>query len=256
MRRKILAAFMLTFALIVGLSTAASAFFTASATSTQLASSATLGSPATVSAASAGATSLTVTVTAGSASPTPSGYAVYPHGSTTTPSCTVAGASGSCAVTGLTAGTTTSYDVYSTLGNWISSTSSPVSGTTVPAKPTSVAIAGTGFVNNTNKSNAEIDVTLPATSKVADTINVTVSDGTTTITLPVKSGTNGAGTVAFTGADLSSLANGPLTITAWSANSGGSSVVLTTSAVKDTGAPTPTVTSPAASASSASDSAV
>ena len=87
MRRKILAAFTLTFALIVGLSTAASAFFTASATSTQLASSATLGSPATVSATAAGATSLTVTVTAGAATPTPSGYAIYPHGVTTTPSC-------------------------------------------------------------------------------------------------------------------------------------------------------------------------
>ncbi|HEX3707387.1 MAG TPA: hypothetical protein VHV76_12230 [Mycobacteriales bacterium] len=248
MSRKLIGVAALTIALVVGLSSAAFAFFTASATAIQLATSATLGAPGTVTAGATGATGLSVTVTAGSSTPAPTGYVVYPHGSTSSPACTISSASGNCTVGGLPAGTTTSYDVYSTLGNWISSSSGPISGTTTPAKPTGVSIAGTGVVGASNKSATEVDVTLPATSKISDTVHVTITDGTTTITVPVKAGTNGAGTLTFTGIDLSALLDGPLMISAWSTNAGGPSVILTTSAVKDTSGPTPTITTPATGA--------
>lgn len=244
MSRRIVATVALAITVVIGFASSAVAYFTASATGNQFVTAATLGPPATVSAAAAGASGLTISVSGGG-TPAPSGYAVYPHGSTSSTACTVTGPSGTCSVTGLTAGTTTSYDVYSILDNWISAGSSAVSGTTTPAAPGGVSIAGTGFVGSGNKTSTEVDVTLPATSKAGDTIHVTISDGTTTITVPVKAGTNGAGTVAFTGIDLSSLQDGPLTIKAWSTNSGGSSTVLTTSAVKDTAGPAPTVTSPA-----------
>jgi hypothetical protein len=246
MTRKVTGTIALTIALVIGLASAASAYFTASASGTQLATSTTLSSPVTVTAAAAGTTGLTVSVTTGPSTPAATGYIVYPHGSTSSPACTITGSTGSCPVTGLTAGSTTSYDVYSTLGNWISSASSPLSGTTTPAKPSSVVVAGTGYVGSGNKTNAEVDVTLPATSSTSDTLHVTISDGTTTVTVPTKAGSSGAGTVAFTGIDLSSLSDGPLTITVWSTNAGGASANLTAAAVKDTAAPAVTIAAPAA----------
>jgi hypothetical protein len=252
MTRKVIGTITIVVALVIGLASAASAFFTASATGTQLASSATLSSPSTVTATASGATGLTVAVTTSASTPAPTGFTIYPHGSTTSAACTINGSSGSCSVSGLTAGSTTAYDVYSTLGNWISSSSSPVSGTTTPAKPTGAVFGGSGKIGPGNKSNAEIDVTLPTTSSSSDTVHVTVSDGTTTITVPVKPGTNGSGTVAFTGIDLSSLHDGPLTVTAWSTNAGGSSGNVTASAVKDTVAPTVTLTAPTAGSTTSS----
>lgn len=251
MRRRFYSILALTMAVVVAGAAAALAFFTTTTTASQLATSSTLGAPIVASAVAAGPTSLTVTVSTGPSTPAATGYRVYPHGTTTTPSCTISGATGSCTVTGVTPGTTTSYDVYSTLANWISSAASLVSATTPPAAPPSVTLVGGGtgsaYVDAGNASGVEIDVTLPATSTSSDTVHLTISDGTTTVTPTTKPGLNGSGTVAFTGVNLSSLVDGQLTITAWSTNSGGSSTTVTATPKKDIVAPAPTVTVPATS---------
>jgi hypothetical protein len=249
MSRRIVATVALAITIVIGCASAAVAFFTVSATAGQLATSGTLGAPTVTSATASGSTSVTVSVSSGPTSPAATGYRVYPHGTTATPSCTIATTTGSCNVTGVTAGTTTSYDVYSTLSSWISSAASLVSATTTPAAPSAVTLVGGGtggaYVDAANKSSLEIDVTLPATSTTSDSVHLTISDGTTTITPTVKTGTSGTGTVAFTAINLSTLNDGVLTITAWSSDSGGSSTSVTAAPKKDTASPAPTQTTPA-----------
>jgi hypothetical protein len=249
MRRRFYSVLAVTLTVILAGAGAALAFFTTTTTATQLVTSSTLGAPIVASAVAAGPTSITVTVSTGPSAPAATGYVVYPHGTTTTPACTISGATGNCTVTGVTAGATTSYDVYSTLASWISSADTIVSALTPPAAPSGVTLVGGGtggtYVDAANESSVEIDVTLPATSTTSDTVHLTISDGTTTITPTVKAGTSGAGTVAFTAINLSSLLDSHLTITAWSTNTAGSSTTVTASPVKDTVSPAPTLTTPA-----------
>jgi hypothetical protein len=249
MSRRVVSTVALAITIVIGFASGAVAYFTASTTASQLATSGTLGAPTVASASTAGSTSITVSVTNGPTSPAAAGYRVYPHGTTTSPACTISTATGSCNVTGVTPGTTSSYDVYSTLASWISSASSLVSATTTPAAPSAVTLLGGGtggaYVDAANQSSLGIDVTLPTTSTTADTVHLTISDGTTTITPTVAAGTSGTGTVAFTGINLSTLSDGALTITAWSSDGGGSSTTVTAAPMKDTVGPAPTLTTPA-----------
>lgn len=248
MRRRFYSVLAVTAALAVAGAASALAFFTATGTASQFATSTTLGAPIAASATAASATSITISVTSGPSAPAATGYVAYPHGTTSTAACTISGATGSCSVTGVTPGTAPSYDVYSTLSSWISAATAIVSATTPPAAPTAVTVVGGGtgqaYIDAANASSVEIDVTLPATSTAADMVHLTVSDGTTTVTPSAKTAPSGAGTTAFTALNLSSLHDGHLTVTAWSTNAGGSSTTLAVTAVKDTAAPAPTVTAP------------
>ena len=122
--------------------------------------------------------------------------------------------------------------------------STPVTVTTV-APPTSVSLTngggiGNAFVNIANKSSVNFSVGLGSTSKITDTVHLTVTDGTSTVTATNKSGTAGAGTLNFTGLNLTSLADGTLTAAAWVTNASGQSVNTTITITKDVVAPTVT----------------
>ena len=146
MRRRILAATLVIIGIVFAGGLAAWAFFSASSTASQLVTSSTLTAPGGASAAAASSTSITVTVSSGPSSPSPaaSGYNVYAHGTTLPASalCTISGTTGSCTVNGLTAGTNYSFDIYSTLSNWISATSTTVSATTYAPPTISVNTVG------------------------------------------------------------------------------------------------------------------
>jgi len=95
-----------------------------------------------------------------------------------------------------------------------------------PDAPTSVTLTnggGTGnaFVNAANASSLSFDVVLPSTSLASDTVHLSVSDGTTTLNATTQAGIAGGGTRTFAGIDASTLADGTLTISAWSTSSYG-----------------------------------
>ncbi|HWC34363.1 MAG TPA: hypothetical protein VG650_05995 [Mycobacteriales bacterium] len=253
MRRRFYISLLVALGAGVGGAVAAFAFFSTSATTAQMASASYLTPPAVATATAASSTTVTVAVTTGTTAPAATGYLVYPHNSTSGPACTITGATGTCTISGISAGSTTSYDVYSTFAAWTSAAAAVVTATTPPAKPTAVTLLGSGtgqaYVNAGNMSAVEIDVALPATSTTADTIHLTVSDGTTTVTPTVRAASAGSGVVAFTGVNLSTLGDGALTLASWSTNAGGSSVNTSGSSFKDVSAPAPTVTTPISTSS-------
>jgi hypothetical protein len=152
-------------------------------------------------------------------------------------------------VTGLAPGSTTSYDIYSRLSNWISAASTTVTATTAPAAPTSISLANGGgaasaFVDAVNKSSLNVDVAMPSTSSTSDSVHLTIGDGTSTVTATPLAATTGAGTVHFTGLNVSGLNDATLSFTSWSVGGGGTSSTATATFIKDTAAPSPVVTSP------------
>jgi hypothetical protein len=117
--------------------------------------------------------------------------------------------------------------------------------TTAPAAPTSVSLAngggaGNAFINNANKTSVNINVALPAGSSASDTVSLTVHDVGSAHTLTVTaSATAGAGTVAFTGLNLSAFNDGTITISATSSDTlNNTSGSTSNTATKDTVAPT------------------
>lgn len=88
-----------------------------------------------------------------------------------------------------------------------------------PNAPTSVTLAngvgvGNAFVNSSNAGTVSIDVGLPATSLVSDTVHVTLDDGHGNTASGSHAATDGAGTAHVTGIDASGLVDGSITITA------------------------------------------
>lgn len=123
-----------------------------------------------------------------------------------------------------------------------SSTVTAVADATAPGTPTTIVLAnggGTGnaYVNAGNAGNLSISVTLPAGSLATDVVKLTVSNGGNSI-ISTKAGPAGAGTITFTGLNVSALGDGTLTLSANSTDlagnvSGSGSVTVT----KDTAAP-------------------
>jgi len=96
----------------------------------------------------------------------------------------------------------------------------------VPDAPTSVTLTnggGTGnaFVNAANAASLSFSVVLPATSLASDTVHLSVSDGSTTVNATTQAGIAGGGTRSFTGVNASSLADGTITVSAWSTSTYG-----------------------------------
>ncbi|MGZ4333577.1 MAG: beta strand repeat-containing protein [Gaiellaceae bacterium] len=137
------------------------------------------------------------------------------------------------------------YTVTPTYYLWTGGTSSQSTAVTVaPDAPTSVALTnggGTGnaFVNAANASSLSFDVVLPTTSLANDTVHLTVSDGSSTVTATTQAGIAGGGTRTFSSINTSSLADGSLTIKAWSTSLDGDDGPTTSiSRTKDTVTPT------------------
>lgn len=111
-----------------------------------------------------------------------------------------------------------------------------------PDAPTLVSLTngggdGNAYINAKNAASVNVAVTLPSTSLATDTVHMSATDAGTAHTVTASAvGTAGVGTVTFT-LDLHSLSDGAITFTAYVANSGGASVSLTTTATKDTVAP-------------------
>ena len=137
MRRRIVATAFVTIGIVLAGGLVAWAFFSTTSTASQIVHFEHAYPTQRASAAAASSTSITVTVLSGPSSPSPaaSGYNVYAHGTTSPVLCAISGPTGGCTVNGLTASTNYSFDIYSTLSNWVSATSSTVSATT-DAAPT------------------------------------------------------------------------------------------------------------------------
>jgi hypothetical protein len=131
-----------------------------------------------------------------------------------------------CTETGIPTGRWT-YTVTPELGDW-AGPESPQSADVVvpPASPTSVSVVNGGglggaYVDAANEGGVDVDVTLPATSLSSDTLTLTLADGDHAPVTATEPGTAGAGTIHFTGLDLSGLADGEITIGAAATSSYG-----------------------------------
>jgi hypothetical protein len=104
---------------------------------------------------------------------------------------------------------------------------------------------GNAYVNSGNASSISVNVTLPAGSLATDTVTLTVSNGGNSVT-STHAGSAGAGTISFTGINVSSLGDGTLTVSAKATDAAGNVGAATSAGVtKDTVAPalgTPTYT--------------
>ncbi|MFL5982861.1 MAG: Ig-like domain-containing protein [Gaiellaceae bacterium] len=113
---------------------------------------------------------------------------------------------------------------------------------TPPGAPTTIALANGGgaanaYVNGGNAGNLSVSVTLPGGSLTSDVVQLTISNGANSVSAN-KAGPNGAGTITFTGLNVSGLGDGGITLSAKSTDLAGN-VSSTTSVgvTKDTAAP-------------------
>jgi hypothetical protein len=112
---------------------------------------------------------------------------------------------------------------------------------TAPGQPSGITLAnggGTGnaYVNAANASSISISVNLPASSLATDSVQITVSHGASVSA--THAGTAGAGTITFTGLNLSGLGDGSVTISVSSTDLAGNvSTAGTATVTKDTVAP-------------------
>ena len=123
-----------------------------------------------------------------------------------------------------------------------SSTVTATADASPPGAPTTIALAngggaGNGYVNSGNRGNLSVSVSLPAGSLTSDVVQLTISNGGNSVSA-TTAGPNGAGTITFTGLDVSGLGDGTLTLSAKSTDLAGN-VSSTTSVgvTKDTAAP-------------------
>jgi len=107
---------------------------------------------------------------------------------------------------------------------------------------TSVALAngggaGNAYVNAGNAGSLSVSVTLPAGSLTSDVVSLTISNGANSVT-STKAGSAGAGTITFTGLNVSSLGDGTLTMSAFSTDLAGNvGATKSVTVTKDTVAP-------------------
>ena len=112
---------------------------------------------------------------------------------------------------------------------------------TAPGQPSGIVLAngggaGNAYINSANAGSISISVNLAANSLTTDTVQLTVSHGGTVTAS--HAGTAGAGTITFTGLNLSGLGDGSVTISAISTDLAGNvSTAGTASVTKDTVAP-------------------
>jgi large repetitive protein len=112
---------------------------------------------------------------------------------------------------------------------------------TAPGQPSGIVLAngggaGNAYINAANASSISISVNLSANSLTSDTVQITVSHGASVNAS--HAGSSGAGTITFTGLNLSSLGDGAVTISVTSTDLAGNvSTAGTATVTKDTVAP-------------------
>jgi hypothetical protein len=110
---------------------------------------------------------------------------------------------------------------------------------TAPGQATSITLANGGgnggaYVNAANASSISFSVALPAGSLTSDVVQLSVAGGSTT----TRAGSAGAGTVTFTGVNVSGLADGTLSVSVISTDLAGNvSAVRAATFTKDATAP-------------------
>lgn len=123
-----------------------------------------------------------------------------------------------------------------------SSTVTAKADATAPGAPTTIALTngggnGNAYVNAGNAGSISVAVTLPAGSLATDVVSLTISRGGNSIS-STKAGPAGAGTITFTGLNVSGLGDGALTISAYSTDLAGNvGTTGSTGVTKDTVAP-------------------
>lgn len=155
-------------------------------------------------------------------------------GTTYSDTATVDGTSYTYKLTAVTSGTPllTSLD---------STTVTAAADATAPGT-TSVALAngggaGNAYVNAGNAGSVSVSVTLPAGSLTSDVVKLTISNGGNSVT-STKAGSAGAGTITFSGLNVSGLGDGTLTISAFSTDLAGNvGATRSITVTKDTVAP-------------------
>jgi large repetitive protein len=112
---------------------------------------------------------------------------------------------------------------------------------TAPGQPSGIVLAnggGTGnaYINAANAGSISISVNLPANSLTTDTVQLTASRGASVSAS--HAGSAGAGTITFTGLNLTGLGDGSVTISVTSTDLAGNvSTAGTATVTKDTVAP-------------------
>jgi Bacterial Ig domain len=112
---------------------------------------------------------------------------------------------------------------------------------TAPGAPSGIVLAngggaGNAYINAANAGNISISVNLPANSLTSDIVQLTASHGGSVTAS--HAGTNGAGTITFTGLNLSGLGDGSVSISVTSTDLAGNvSTAGTATVTKDTVAP-------------------
>ncbi|MBJ7346938.1 MAG: hypothetical protein JHC87_00035 [Thermoleophilaceae bacterium] len=111
----------------------------------------------------------------------------------------------------------------------------------IPPTPTSVAVVvgasnPANYINFASRTNATVRVVVPAATTAGDTINLRLTDGTTTVNQTMAA-TGGAQTLDFTAVNATALGDGTVALSSWitrGAAETGSSFLG--SAIKDTAA--------------------
>lgn len=161
----------------------AAGYWLASTATTGTVTSQTLAAPSSLTAV-ATATTLTISVTAPSGGPTPTGYTVTPAGSTAQ-SCTMTGSSSgpvaTCVVSALASGTSYTLAVRSTLGSWVSGSSTSLTTSTAAAPAPARPVLTSGSDSGTSQTDGITNVTTPTLTGAATVglggAEITVLDG-------------------------------------------------------------------------------
>src|SRR4051794_1010155 len=136
------------------------------------------------------------------------------------------------------------YTITPQRGSWVGTQSAYSASVHVVAAPASVSCGncggvGSAYINIANSTSVTVNVTLAASSEAADTVHLTLSDGTNTVTAAAKAGTAGAGTLSWTALSTATLNQGTITLASWvTASTGEQSPNATNGYTKDTIAPT------------------
>jgi hypothetical protein len=136
------------------------------------------------------------------------------------------------------------YNVQPKQSNWLGTTSAYSAAVHIAAAPTSITCGncggvGSAYINSSMSTNVTVNVALPSTSENTDTVHVTLSDGTNTVTPATKAATTGVGTLSWTGVSTATLNQGTITFTAWvTTSTATTSPNRTNTYTKDTVAPT------------------
>jgi hypothetical protein len=148
--------------------------------------------------------------------------------------------------TATTDGTSYAYKVQAVstgspvLTSLFGGTTTGVADATPPGRPTGISLAngggaGNAYVNSGNASSLSVSVTLASGWLGTDTVTLMLSSGASSVT---RTASPSAGTVTFTGIDVSSFTDGAVSVSATSTDAAGNvSSARAASFVKDTVAP-------------------